>query len=281
MKNLIQRLITSLVGVPVILIVSYLDEVVFFFFISILTVLGIIEYFELIKNHKKKPNFNVVLLGSLLIAAGAFIHPVAFMMLFTLVVVFTVASNLSSDNVSNFSQVAGSSVFPVMYFGWFLGHGILIRNIGFDENAVRLLDGLRDPGFFFLVIVYGCTFVNDTGAFFIGKKFGRNKLSSTISPGKTVEGTVGGVLLSVVSALLINGFFSDPLSWQWCVIYGLLIGITAMFGDLVESALKRGAAVKDSGGIVPGHGGILDRFDSFFFVFPAAYYLTLLFLYLG
>ncbi len=281
MKNLIQRLITSLVGVPVILIVSYLDEVVFFFFISILTVLGIIEYFELIKNHKKKPNFNVVLLGSLLIAAGAFIHPVAFMMLFTLVVVFTVASNLSSDNVSNFSQVAGSSVFPVMYFGWFLGHGILIRNIGFDENAVRLLDGLRDPGFFFLVIVYGCTFVNDTGAFFIGKKFGRNKLSSTISPGKTVEGTVGGVLLSVVGALLINGFFSDPLSWQWCVIYGLLIGITAMFGDLVESALKRGAAVKDSGGIVPGHGGILDRFDSFFFVFPAAYYLTLIFLYLS
>lgn len=281
MSNLIQRLITSFVGVPFILLVSYLDEVVFLFFISILIVLGIIEYFELIKNHEKKPNFSIVLLGSLLIVAGAFIHPVVFMTLFTLVVIVIVASNLSSDNISNFAQVTGSSIFPVVYFGWFMSHGILIRNIGLDENAVKLLDGLRDPGFFFLVIVYGCTFINDTGAFFIGKKFGKNKLSSTISPGKTVEGTIGGVLLSVVSALLINNFFSDPLSWQWCVIYGLLIGITAIFGDLIESALKRGASVKDSGGIVPGHGGILDRFDSFFFVFPVAYYLTLLFLYLS
>lgn len=281
MSNLTQRMITAFVGVPVILLVSYMDEIVFFLFISILIVLGVIEYFELIKDHEKKPSFSIVLFSSLAIAAGAFIELTAFMMLFSLFIMAAVASNLSSDKVSDFARVTGSSVLPVLYFGWLLSHGILIRGTGSYEGAAKMPGSVEDLGFFFLVIVFGCTFINDTGAFFTGKAFGKRRLAKNISPGKTVEGTAGGFVLSVAGAFLINDFFSGPLSWQWCVVYGSVVAAAAVVGDLVESALKRGAAVKDSGGILPGHGGILDRFDSLFFVFPVAYYLTLVFFYLS
>lgn len=281
MSNLTLRIITAFVGVPVILLVSYVDEVAFFLFTSILIVLGVIEYFELIKDNEKKPSFSIVLFSSLLIAAGAFIQLSVFMMLFSLFIMAAVASNLSSDKISDFARVTGSSVFPVVYFGWLLSHGILIRGIGSYEGAATMPGSVGDPGFFFLVIVFGSTFINDTGAFFTGKAFGKRRLSKNISPGKTVEGTIGGFVLSVAGAFLINDFFSGPLSWQWCVVYGSAVSAAAVVGDLVESALKRGAAVKDSGGILPGHGGILDRFDSLFFVFPVAYYLTLVFLYLS
>ena len=84
---------------------------------------------------------------------------------------------------------------------------------------------------------------------------------------------------SVITAFVFNIIFSSPLSFIWVLIFGLAIGIAAIFGDLAESSIKRGGGVKDSGGLVPGHGGIMDRFDSFFFVFPVAYYLTVLFYY--
>ncbi|MGI9534256.1 MAG: phosphatidate cytidylyltransferase, partial [Thermodesulfobacteriota bacterium] len=214
---------------------------------------------------------------------GAYFCSFIFMTLFTVVIMVILVLRLNPDDMSVFIQKIGISIFPILYFGWLLSHGVLLRNIGFDGNLLEFSNkelGLQSPGFFFLVIVFACTFVNDTGAFFVGRKFGEHKLSPAISPGKTIEGTIGGLFFSIVAAFLFNMLFSSPLTWEWCIIYGLVIGVSAVFGDLVESALKRGAGVKDSGGIVPGHGGILDRFDSFFFVFPAAYYLTVLFYYL-
>ena len=282
MNNLAQRVVTALIAVPSILLILYLGEITSFLFISGVIVLGIIEYFKLIENYDKKPNFYLILFSSLLIAVGSYFSSFIFMTFFTLVIFVIVIIHLNSNNISDFIQKIGISVLPVLYFGWFLSHGILLRNIGFNEDIIELSRnelGLENPGFFFLVIAFACTFINDTCAFFIGGKFGEHKLSPDISPGKTIEGTIGGLILSVVAAFLFNTFFSNPLNWKWCFAYGLVIGIAAVFGDLVESALKRGAGVKDSGRLIPGHGGILDRFDSFFFVFPVTYYLTALFYY--
>jgi len=189
---------------------------------------------------------------------------------------------LREDNFTFGIKKMGMVFFPVIYFGWLLSHGIMLRNIGdnsivYDFSVNNL--GLKNPGFFFLVLVFACTFMNDTGAYFTGKQLGKHKLSPNISPGKTIEGTVGGLIISVITAFAFNIIFSSPLSFIWVLVFGLAIGVAAIFGDLVESYIKRGAGVKDSGGFVPGHGGILDRFDSFFFVFPVAYYLTLFFFY--
>ena len=284
MSNLQTRILTAIVAVPLILFILYLGGIPFFLFISGIILLGIIEYFKLIEDNDKKPNFFLILFGSLFVAVGSYFCSFIFMAFFTLVVFTVLIFRLKPHDIPDFILRIGLSVFPILYFGWLLSHAILLRNIGFDSNVMEFSTnelGLKNPGFFFLVIVFACTFLNDTGAHFAGTKFGVNKLSPIISPGKTIEGTIGGLIFSVVAAFVVNILFSNPLSWEWCVIYGLVIGVSAVFGDLVESALKRGAGVKDSGSIVPGHGGILDRFDSFFFVFPAAYYLTVLFYYIS
>ena len=283
MSNLQKRILTAIVAVPSILFILYLGGIPFFLFISGLIVLGIIEYFKLIENYDKKPNFYLTLFGSLLLAVGSYFCSFVLMTIFTFVIFMILILRLNPNDISDFIHKIGISVFPILYFGWFLSHAILLRNIGYDSNVLEYSKnemGLQSPGFFFIVIVFACTFLNDTGAFFVGRRFGENKLSPKISPGKTIEGTIGGIFLSVVAAYVFNIFFSSPLSWEWCVLYGIVIGVSAVFGDLVESTLKRGAGVKDSGGIVPGHGGILDRFDSFFFVFPVTYYMTVLFYYL-
>ena len=283
MSNLRTRILTSAVAVPSILLVLYVGGILFLLFICGLIFLGIVEYFRLIDNNENKPNFHFVIAGSLLVAIGAYFCSFIFMSFFTLVALIFIILRLNTRDFTDFILKIGISIFPILYFGWLLGHAVLLRNIGFDLEIKEFSEnvmGLNNPGFFFLVIVFACTFINDTGAYFVGMKFGEKKLSPAISPGKTIEGTIGGLIFSVIAAYCFNLLFSSPLTWSWCVIFGLVIGVSAVLGDLAESALKRGAGVKDSGGIVPGHGGILDRFDSFFFVFPVSYYLTIFYYYM-
>ncbi|MCA9810242.1 MAG: CDP-archaeol synthase, partial [Candidatus Dadabacteria bacterium] len=136
---------------------------------------------------------------------------------------------------------------------------------------------LADPGFFFIFFTVACTFLNDTGAYFTGLKLGKRKIAPVISPGKTVEGTLGGVIVCIVTGLIVNYGFGSPLSSDWTILFAIFVSAAAVFGDLVESAIKRGVGIKDSGAIVPGHGGVLDRFDSLIFVFPVSYYFVLVY----
>lgn len=282
MSNLTQRLLSAAVGVPAIFLVLYFGGIPFLLFILGIMILGTIEYFGIIESSKFKPNEYVIIVGSVAIGIGAYICSFIFMLFFTAVVMIYMLLRLREDDFTYVVKMFGMALFPLIYFGWFLSHGIMLRNIAEDKAVLDFsLNslGLENPGFFFLILVFACTFMNDTGAYFAGKTFGKTKLSPNISPGKTVEGTVGGLLVSVIAAFVFNLFFSSPLPIVWVIIYGLLIGAAAVLGDLVESSIKRGGGVKDSGGIVPGHGGILDRFDSFFFVFPVSYYLTIIFYY--
>lgn len=112
--------------------------------------------------------------------------------------------------------------------------------------------------------------VSDTGAYFAGSAFGRNKLYPSISPGKTWEGTIGGTVLTVAVAWFFPKLFGEFDSTTW-VVLGIIAVVFGTLGDLTESMLKRNKNVKDSGNLMPGHGGILDRFDAFIFLIPFAY----------
>ena len=126
---------------------------------------------------------------------------------------------------------------------------------------------------FLLVIIW----VNDSGAYITGSFAGRHKLSPVISPNKTIEGAVGGVAAGVAAALIMNGYVGLGFVPGVLTLLAVLMGLVAIGGDLVESAIKRSAGAKDSGTIIPGHGGMLDRIDSLIFTIPVLYYFLLWF----
>lgn len=155
-----------------------------------------------------------------------------------------------------------------LYLPWSLGYVLLLRET-------------PDPGLglWTLSLPLVASFATDIGAYFAGRFFGRHKLAPGISPGKTLEGSLGGILFSFLALLvytsLVREIFPFGLLELW--LFSLLLSLAAQLGDLVESMLKRFAGVKDSGRFLPGHGGLLDRIDSLLFTFPLTYFLVVLF----
>ena len=125
--------------------------------------------------------------------------------------------------------------------------------------------------FFLLLVVFG----GDTAAYYVGKRFGRHKLSPNISPGKSVEGAYGGLLGSVLAGVLFELFWPLGCSLNMATGLAVTMAVFAQFGDLFESMLKRSAGRKDSGSLLPGHGGVLDRIDGLLFATPVLYYLKI------
>ena len=163
---------------------------------------------------------------------------------------------LFKPKVATINDIA-TSILGLFYCAYLPSFWILIR--------------AQEDGFRLVMLAFACIWAADIGAFFLGKRFGKTQLS-IISPKKTVEGAISGILGSVAIALLGSywlGWHYWPLSGG---AIGLLIGTTSLLGDLTESLMKRSAGVKDSGDLIPGHGGILDRGDSYVFTAPIVYY---------
>lgn len=156
---------------------------------------------------------------------------------------------------------AGLAVLAVVYVGWLPGHAILLH---------RLADG---PAL--VLVLVGVTWVGETAAYLVGSAIGRRPLAPVLSPRKTLEGGAAQVLASVAAAVALGPLWLLP---DWAAgraaLAGLLLGVVGQVGDLAESALKRSAGVKDTGGLLPGHGGLLDRVDGLLFNAPAFYYLV-------
>lgn len=156
-----------------------------------------------------------------------------------------------------------------LYLGLPLRSALLLRNVE-DATAPALWSLDLPRGALWLVLVLSLTWACDSAAFFVGRSLGRRPLSPRISPRKTVEGTVAGVLAAGVVGVILGPFLGLPLMAGLGV--GLVGGVAAVFGDLAESLLKRSGHAKDSGGLFPGHGGMLDRLDSLLFVVVVVYY---------
>jgi len=171
-------------------------------------------------------------------------------------------------------------VFGVLYTGGMLSFGYAIRYHAYVIESVRVpLGGLAvSAGGLLLLLPILLTWASDIGAFFIGRAFGKRKLMPSVSPGKTVAGAVGGLGATIVVGWLYARFVLTPTTQLAFVRGGIiafaaLVSVAAQIGDLAESLLKREAGMKDSSHIIPGHGGVLDRFDSLLFVLPVAYVL--------
>jgi phosphatidate cytidylyltransferase len=150
------------------------------------------------------------------------------------------------------------TLLAILYVGWFLGHA-------------SLLHGLPDGDALVLVLV-GVTWVGETMAYLVGSTLGRHRLSPAISPKKTVEGAIAQLVCSVAAAVLLAAWLLPDWTTARAGLAGALLGVTGQVGDLAESAIKRSVGVKDAGGLIPGHGGVLDRIDGLLFNVPALYY---------
>jgi phosphatidate cytidylyltransferase len=154
----------------------------------------------------------------------------------------------------------------VVYVGFLLSHLLLLRGLGEGTGW--------DQGLKWVALAFFCTWAADTFAYFVGVAVGKRKLAPKISPGKSVEGVIGGSVGAIVVGFLWGPVAGIP-GWQGAGI-GAVISVISVLGDLTESALKRHVGVKDSGTLLPGHGGILDRMDSSLFVLPFVYYIATL-----
>ncbi len=189
---------------------------------------------------------------------------------------------------------AASTVFGALYVGGMLSYGYALRYhpYAFGDAAIRFGErhAATDPTVKTLVVPSGAlllmlplltTWASDIGAYAVGRGIGRHQLIPTVSPGKTVEGAIGGLIAAIVVAWAFGNGVLRPaaqLGFKWypwgLILFGALVSVAAQVGDLAESLFKREAGVKDSSRIIPGHGGMLDRLDSLFFVLPVSYLLT-------
>lgn len=156
---------------------------------------------------------------------------------------------------------AATTILGFIYCGWFPLHLMFLRELSSD----RFHDGLG-----FVVMMFTAILLTDIGCYYAGRHLGKHKLAPVVSPNKTIEGSIGGMISAVIGAVIVSYFIE--YEWYYAVIIGLICTVFAQIGDLCESLIKRDAGVKDSGDTLPGHGGFLDRTDSFIFTIPVMYY---------
>jgi phosphatidate cytidylyltransferase len=160
------------------------------------------------------------------------------------------------------TEPAANTLLAILYIGWLLGYGILLHTSPFGDALV--------------VFLVGVTWIGETSAYLVGSAIGRHKLAPVISPKKTLEGAGAQVVASVISAALLGAWLLPQCGMATVIASGALLGVVGQVGDLAESIIKRSVGTKDTGGLIPGHGGVLDRIDSLLFNLPAFYYFTLL-----
>jgi len=147
----------------------------------------------------------------------------------------------------------------LLYVSWFLGHALLLRHLADGAGLV--------------LVLVSVTWVGETAAYAVGSWLGRHKLVPAISPGKTVEGALAQLVASIVAAVVFGpGWLLPSWTMGFAAGAGAILGVVGQLGDLAESAIKRSVGVKDAGGLIPGHGGVLDRIDGLLFNVPALYY---------
>ncbi|MGE0129151.1 MAG: phosphatidate cytidylyltransferase [Blastocatellales bacterium] len=265
------RVLSAIVFIPILLAALWVGEPIWFSAIAATGVLlGIYEYYRLAKHGGEVQG---LLAAAATLAAFYFgRHDLIAAIIAALVIVELLVQLFTRANDEDFSEmlpVAATKVFGVLYVAVLGGYIIAIRVI---ESPIPHLPAKLLTLFFFVV------FAGDTGAYYTGRTLGRKRLAPRVSPGKTVEGAIGGLAGNVIAALIAHFWFFPELKIVYAIPLALVMGALGIVGDLCESMLKRGARAKDAGNLIPGHGGLLDRLDSMLFNAPLLYYFYWIFL---
>ena len=265
------RVITSIIGLAILLsLIGFGNLLIFWIVVSSATVIGLIEFYKITRARELPVYFLPgVLLGWLfsLVPLVSSLFTGITLTDFTLALIVLslfLYALLSKQTLSECIPALAVTLFGICYVAWLFNHLTFLRALPHGRSFI----------FYLLLIVWS----GDTGAYYSGSYFGKHKLAPVISPKKTVEGAVGGTAASILASIIAKLTFLPLLSYPHALVLALLMAVIAQSGDLCESMLKRSANVKDSGAILPGHGGILDRVDGVMFAAPVLYYYAVLFL---
>jgi len=264
--GLLPRIAVTLLGVPCLYLITLRGGVFFLVLTDLIIFLGLREFYLLMKAKGYHPFEALGYFCALAISWYAWKQGVVIPLIMTASLLLIMIREVFRRDMSQSLAHIAVTVFGIMYVGWLGSHLVMLRQL---PASLGMDDAMGARLVFFAALV---TWANDTGAFLFGVALGRHKLIPRISPKKTVEGAIGGLLAAgFVGWLCAKGVapFLTPLAATAC---GVFTGLMAQLGDLVESMIKRDAGIKDSAELIPGHGGILDRFDSLLFTVPVLYY---------
>ncbi|MDW7772784.1 MAG: phosphatidate cytidylyltransferase [Desulfobulbaceae bacterium] len=235
----------------------------FWLLIVCMTVFGLLEYFKMTLNSPVSGSRLLVPVGiaALPVFVSIMNDPDLFIVSLFLSlfgsIIFCLKAYARLGNPLHFLSL---SSFGTLYIGFCLAHLVFIRHL--------------PQGVAWLLVLTAVTAGSDTGAYYLGRTFGRRKLCPNLSPGKTVVGAVGGVVTGTLAAVLVGGALLPEFNPEFIAVTAFSLSLVSIIGDLVESVVKRAAGVKDSGKVLFGHGGVLDRIDSMLIAAPLLYYLV-------
>ncbi len=264
-SNLLQRIAVALVGVPLILWLNAMGGWYFFAFSTILVFVGICEFHRLLSKSFPSPLFLLLLFSALLQLNFLFQRVDGWLLLTGMLLVLLVVElfRTSASKV----VVTGSSMTALLYVNMSFGSLFLIRSIEpYGASLVLLL----------LICIWSTDILAYFGGRSFGRRFFRQKFFERYSPQKTWEGYISGSFGGIAGSVVYL-FFNDTLSPVFVLLTGIVTGLFSPLGDLVESMFKREAGVKDSSALIPGHGGVLDRFDTLMFMSPLVYLMLYFF----
>jgi phosphatidate cytidylyltransferase len=257
------RILTAVIGLPLLIAIIWFGEPWFTILIVVMATLGSWEFYRMAGQLKLQPITYFGMAWVLLIVLSPHCPYAATIpfLITSAIVISLIWLLFRSQREQAFTNWAWT-IAGILYIGWMLSYWVELRSLEVGKELV-----------FWAMFT---TFTSDTSAFFVGKAWGKHALAPSISPSKTWEGAVGGLLASIIASLILRTIFQLPFSYWQIALLGCVISLFAQLGDLVESLLKRNTGVKDAGKIIPGHGGILDRIDSLIFTGVIVYYCVVL-----
>lgn len=268
MKFIPPRVLTATIFLVITLVCIIKGGLVFALFIALLVSLGIKELINLMKAKGYNPcSVFIYSTAPLYLVLGYFNRPDMLGVLTTVAFVGTFMAVLKRGKDAKINDI-GATLLCLAYSGFLPSHMIFLRNL--DIDGMNFFGLNLSDGFGYVLLLFVVISMTDIAAYYTGRKFGKTPLFKAISPKKTIEGSVGGTVFALLSAVLIGYFIQ--ISLLQSIVAGVIITAAAQFGDLAESMLKRDAGAKDSADLLPGHGGILDRADSYIFTVAIAYY---------
>lgn len=226
------------------------------------------EYVKILEHKGFYPSLKIMLASEALLAIITYFDRTEYVALALTLCTFAAFLWVLFRGRQPYIANVSTTILGFVYCGYFPLHLQLLRDIRSEQYN----DGLG-----FVVMMFTAILLTDVGCYYAGTRFGKHKLAPVISPNKTIEGSVGGAICAVAGALIVGYFIG--VEWYMSAIAGLICTIFAQIGDLCESLIKRDAGVKDSGNSLPGHGGFLDRTDSFVFTIPVMFYLCKYFIF--